>query len=468
MNKRYKTLVSVIAGATILAGVILPVAMPKQTAVYAKWFNKTANQEKQADNEVITAFVEPQTGAVQGEAVAEVIISANDGKTERVVIEADKASPISVAIDKAVTEALQQAAEKGDKLWLLDPVKVVQNYAATYGFDADRDVFTLVSQVSKGNKSGTGEASVLVKHGDKYYLVQLIQPAGPGANKVWQVNSIKEVRVTTKADSGKNSKIDVGPGVEGLDYDKVVRWQQNVDAGRELWRLDPLKVAKMEGRSYGFSDNDTYTIVRKLGSSTIARHGQIDIEVNHNGKLYTMIIVRPFGGGDAIWTTYKVVGKKPPVTEPAPAPGGKVLFETDKFSGWKWNKGNYPQDMAFATVVDYDAQLKQDKRIPEFALRKLKDVDFSKKVALVAYLGGTSGGHGIGIEKLTITGNKMIVQVRTKSPRPDEMVTKMLTYPTDYVLIDRSVVDIWGGVNITFIDQSGRVLSKNKLTIEHR
>ncbi|MGI6091663.1 MAG: protease complex subunit PrcB family protein [Veillonellaceae bacterium] len=285
---------------------------------------------------------------------------------------------------------------------------------------------------------------------------------------MWQVNSIKEVSVTTKADSNKNGKIDVGPGVEGLDYDKVVRWQQNVDAGRELWRLDPLKVAKTEGRSYGFDDTDTYTVVRKLSSSTIARHGQIDIEVNHDGKLYTMIIVRPFGGGDAIWTTYKVVGKKPPVTVPTPVPSEKVLFETDKFTGWKWLKEYYPKDMAFATIVDYEAQLKQDKRIPEAALQKLKDVDFNNKVALFAYLGGTSGSHGIGIEKVTIAGNKMTVQVRTKSPRPDEMVTMMLTYPSDYVLIDRSVFDIWGGVDITFVDQKGKVLGKNKLTITHR
>jgi len=87
---------------------------------------------------------------------------------------------------------------------------------------------------------------------------------------------------------------------------------------------------------------------------------------------------------------------------------------------------------------------------------------------LVAYLGSSPGGYGIGIEKVTMSGNNMTVLVRTKSPRPGDMVTMMLTYPSDFVLIDRNVVDIWGGVNVTFVDQQGHVLSKNKLTITHR
>lgn len=464
MNKRYKAVISAIVGATVLAGVILPVALPTHTALAAKWFNRTSNQQVNNDEEAVTAYAAvKKEAAVEGETTAEVVFSTNDGET-RVIIEQDTESPVSVAVDKVTVEALQRAVEQGDRTWLLDPVKVVQNYAGNYGFDAQNDIFTLISQVYKDNRSQTGEASVLVKHGDKYYLVQLIQPAGYGTDKVWQVASIKNVKVITKSAGKNNSKVDVGPGVEGLDYDKVVKWQQNVDAGYEQWRLDPLKVAKIEGRNYGFTDNDTYTIIRKLNSSTIARHGQVDVEVSHNGKIYTMIIVRPFGGSDAIWTTYKVIGQKPSV----PAPGGKVLFETSKFKDWKWQKGQYPSDMAFATIVDYDAQLARDKRIPEIALQKVKDVDYNNKVALFAYLGATSGGYGIGIEKVTMQGVNITVQVRTKSPKPGDMATMMLTYPSDYVLIDRSLVDIWGGVNVTFVDQDGKVLSKNKLTIEHR
>jgi hypothetical protein len=267
--------------------------------------------------------------------------------------------------------------------------------------------------------------------------------------------------------TSQTKKPDVGPGVEGLDYAKVIKWQQAVDEGRELWRLDPVQVAEREGRQYGFTADDKFTIVRRQSSSAIARHGQIDVQVVHQNKVYTMILVRPFGSDDgAIWTTYKVLQKD---TEPAPVPpAGKVLFQTDKFTDWYWHKGAYPRDMAFATVVDYAAQLKYDQRIPEFVLARAKDVDYQRKVVLFAYLGTGGGADGIGIEKVTLQGDNITVVVRTKSIRPGEVETKNITHPADFVTIDRSIVDIWGGVNVTFVGQDGKILSKNKLVIEHR
>lgn len=469
MNQKYKVLATAIIGGTLLAGAILPVVSP-DNSVSAKWFNWANHNSKEVENssdKTAMPYETPEAKVAynEGQTTAEVVITTKEGGAQRLTIESDKTAPIAVAIDKEVSEELQRQSKKADRAWLLDPVQVTKNYAYMYGFDAEQDVFTLVSQVYKGSKTGTGEASVLVKHSDKYYLVGLTQPNGPGNNKIWQVNSIKEVKVISNTiNDSKHDKVDVGPGVEGLDYDKVVKWQQNVDAGRELWRLDPIQVAKTEGRRYGFNDSDAYTVIRKLNSSTIARHGQIDIQVNHDGKLYTIILVKPFGGEGAIWTIYKVADKQPPVT----VPDKKVLFETNKFNDWKWQKGQYPQDMAFATVVDYYAQLKQDNRIPQFALEKLKDVDFDNKVALFAYLGtAPSGGYGIGIETVTMSGNNITVQVRTKSPKPSDMVTMMVAYPSDFVLIDRNTVDIWGGVNVTFVDQNGQMLSKNRIVINH-
>lgn len=48
------------------------------------------------------------------------------------------------------------------------------------------------------------------------------------------------------------------------------------------------------------------------------------------------------------------------------------------------------------------------------------------------------------------------------------MSTMILTNPSDFVTIDRSVVDVPGGVNVTFVDQKGQVLSNNRIIIEHR
>lgn len=470
MKKQYTKLFAAITSATVLAAVIVPLFLPEQAAAkWQDWKGKYTIAAKNGDAQLAEAAPSVMTAtATEGTAVE---VVAADGTRTQVEIVADAEQPVRVAAEnKDETAKLQQAAEQGHQPWLLDPVQVVRNNAVKYGFDAKRDTFTLLSQVYQGEYSGTGEASVLVGHGKEYYIVKVIQPLGPGQNKIWQVNSIREVAVVdTNKNVSNQHKPDVGPGVEGLDYDKVIKWQQNVDAGRELWRLDPLQVAINEGAAFGFTKNDQYTIVKKLSSSTIARHGQVNVEVNHQGKKYTIILVRPFGDDDgAIWTTYRVMGKDNS-NPPAQTPTAKVLFKTDEFADWEWSKGAYPSDMAFATIVDYREQLKQDERIPEDVLKQVQDVDYSKQVILFAYLGtAPSGGYGIGIEKVSITGNNITVQVRTMSPRPGQPVTLAITHPADYVAIDRQVVDIWGGVNVNFVDQAGKVLSKNRLLINHR
>lgn len=287
------------------------------------------------------------------------------------------------------------------------------------------------------------------------------------ASKAGVIGTVVSSKVVIGSSRTPYHNIDVGPGVEGLDYAKAIKWQQNVDAGYERWRLDPMQVARKEGKNYGFTDKDTFTIVKRLEKSSLSRHGEIHVKVNHNDKEYTMILVKPFGGGDAIWTTYKVIGQYKPV--PPVETEGKTIFATDKFNGWKWYNNRYFKDMAFATIVNYDAQLKQDSRIPENVLNRVKDVDYNKKVVLFAYLGtAPTGGYGVGIEKVTMNANKMTVTVHTRSPQPGAPVTLAMTQPSDYLVIDRAIVDIWGGVDITFIDQKGQVLSKNKLTIIHR
>lgn len=473
MNKRYIRIISAAAGIAVITTAILPFAMPEHAA--AKWLKQTTQQViggKDADNQAIPAGLataavieEPAVEEIDSTGInSEAVIVEAGGETKRVAIVEAIAKPIVIAIDKATTEELQQEVTIGHKVWMLDPVEAIKNNADKYGFDSAKDSFTLVSRVYKGEHSGIGEARVLVGHGGRYYLVNLIQPAGSGNDKIWQVNNIQEVKTVTE--DSNQGKVDVGPGVEGLDYDKVIKWQQDVDAGRDRWRLDPLKVAQIEGKSYGFTDKDTFTIIRQYSSTTIARHGQVNVEVNHNDKVYNMILVKPFGGGDAIWTTYKVTGpKKPDTDKPI---NGKVIFNTNKYSTWQWLKNDYLNDMAFTVIVDYDAQAAKDKRIPEMVLARAKDVDYNNKVAIFAYLGtAPSGGYGIGIEKATIKGNSMTVKVRTNSPAPGQPVTLAQTRPSDFITVDRNVVDIWGGVNITFVDEKGTVLNKTKITINH-
>lgn len=458
MNKRYIKVIAAVAGIALSAAAAAPF-MPD----YAFAKRLPAGQETTmlaqplaaAGEQAASAAVLTEPDRDKKTVEAEADVAAPDGKSVRVEVASEKpAKP--VAVDEQETKTLQAQADAGHKQWLLNPVDVVRKNASAYGFDANADSFSLM------NQSKAGYHRVLVKHDKRYYIVTLTQRAGHGSKGIWQVQSIQEVRVIEK------DQPDVGRGIVGLNYAKVLVWQQNVDAGREQWRLDPLAVAREEGKAYGFTAGDSFTIIKRYASTSLARHGEIHVRVNHDGRDYTMILVRPFGSDDgAIWTVYRVSGMGSGDEQPNNA--GKVLFQSEKYTDWQWFKKQYLNDMAFATIVDYNAQLKQDSRIPEFVLSKAKDIDYSQKVVLFAYLGtAPGGGYGIGIEKVSMRNNVMTVQVRTRSPRPGQPVTMMIAHPADFVVIDRSAVDIWGGVTIKFIDQDDNELSTNRIVISHR
>ncbi len=464
MNLKHKKIIAAITGAAIISGGVIPSLFPPASAA-VKWVdNKPAQaqtNETGIENKVVLAADAFNKQTEEEIVNTEAVITETNGNMQRVVVDNIGKQTVSVAVEKVIAEKLQQEADKGSQRWLLDPVSVVKNNAAKYGFDVKKDSFTLISQISHSWTAGTGKAYVLVGHGNAFYLVELMQPTGSGSNKIWQITSIREAHVTHPQ---KPNKPDVGPGVIGLDYDKVIKWQQAVDAGRELWRLDPMLVAKNEGKSYGFSAKDQFTIVRKLSSSSISRHGQIDVEVIHNGKKYTMILVKPFGGRDAIWTTYKVTGT---VIQPGTPIADKVLYSTNKYKNWQWYLSEYPQGTGVAAMYSYDLQARSMslQPVPQPVIDKLQNVDLTNKVALVAYLGGTSSSNSIGIEKVTLKGKEMTVKVRTKSPYVNAPMTKDYVYPSDYALIDRSIFEAAGDVNVTFVDQNGKVLGKTKISL---
>lgn len=464
MNNKHKKIIAAITGAAIISGGFIPTLFPQALAAF-KWADN-----KPAQTQTITTGTEEKSipavenGAYQIEEEiinTEAVVTEPNGGMQRVVVDNIGPQTVAVAIEQVITEKLQQEADRGNQKWLLDPVSVVKNNAAKYGFDVKKDSFTLISQVYNNPATGTGKAYVLVGHGKDFYLVELVQPTGSGNNKIWQIISIREAKVTQPQ---KPNKPDVGPGVEGLDYDRVIKWQQAVDAGRELWRLDPMQVAKKEGKSYGFDENDQYTIIRKLSSSSLSRHGQTDVEVIHNGKKYTMILVKPFGGRDAIWTTYKVTGT---VIKPGTPIGDRVIYSTDKYKNWQWHLPQYPQGTGVAAIYSYELTARQMnlQQVPQPVIDKLRNVDLTNKVALVAYLGGTSSSNSIGIEKVILKGHDLIVKVRTKSPQVGAPATQDYVYPADYVLIDRSLFETAGNVNVTFVDQNEQVLGKIKINM---
>jgi len=463
MNKKYAKIAAAMAGIMLMTVALLPLAATEVVA--AKWFGSKEKQagiaqvedETTGEEEAVPAYKVIDSQDPDIKAVEEAIVVKANGEEEQIAVVEAADQPVNVDMVSAEElNSLQKQVDADQKVWLLDPVLVLKNSADRYGFNDKEDTFTLLSA-----DRTAGIAKVLVGHGDKYYLVQLKQPAGIGSKRIWQVVSIQQVKAVIKKPSTGGGKVDVGPGVEGLDYDKVIKWQQAVDAGRDRWRLNPLEVARQEGKSYGFSDQDMFTIIRQYSGTTLARHGQIDMEVKHEGRVYTMILVKPLGGGDAIWTIYKVTGPVVPAPQP-PVAGEKILYSTNKYAAWQWYSDRYLKDMSFKAIVT-SGDIKENDVLAE----KLKTIDFRNKLVLAAYLGSAGGGYDIGIEKVVLQGNHLTVQVHTKSPRPDEMTTKNITFPADYVVLDRQIADIWGGLNVTFIDQKGTTLQKMKITIRH-
>ncbi|AJQ28554.1 hypothetical protein [Pelosinus fermentans] len=260
-----------------------------------------------------------------------------------------------------------------------------------------------------------------------------------------------------------NRKAYIGAGVEGLDYEKMIKWQQNVDEGRELWRIDPMQVARVEGKKYGFTEQDGFSIVKILRSSSISRYGQIDVEILRQGKIHTMTLVKPFAQRDTIWTTYKVDGT---LASSDKSVKTKVLFKTNKYKDWKFYRSEYPQEMFFAAIDNHNGRLNYNNGIAKEIVNQFKGSKFTNKLILFANMGASSAQSDIGIEKVIVSGKNMTVYVHTKSPRPDQFITMNIIYPDDYVAIDRSLIEGQGTMKITFIDQNGTIIGKDKLKIK--
>lgn len=94
--------------------------------------------------------------------------------------------------------------------------------------------------------------------------------------------------------------ITVGP-VE-IDPDEIKALQDRVDAGEQLWLLDPLEVAKREGPKFGFTDRDTYHLISQVEAGEGSGTGEAIVQVVHSGDLYFIQLIQPNGPGeDSIW-----------------------------------------------------------------------------------------------------------------------------------------------------------------------
>lgn len=80
------------------------------------------------------------------------------------------------------------------------------------------------------------------------------------------------------------------------------RLQGLVDKGQERWRLDPLEVARRDGRMAGFLLSDKFQLLTNPSPGSEAVKGMVEVLASHAGKEYIIRLVQPVKSGPSgIW-----------------------------------------------------------------------------------------------------------------------------------------------------------------------
>ncbi|WP_067931817.1 hypothetical protein [Alicyclobacillus kakegawensis] len=92
--------------------------------------------------------------------------------------------------------------------------------------------------------------------------------------------------------------------IPGEDYTRI---QHSADAGRNLWRLDPIRTAQVVGsQSLGFRPNDVYTFVERYRDPGSGLQHAI-VRVQHGPCRYVVTLYQPVRQGPrGIWVMHFV------------------------------------------------------------------------------------------------------------------------------------------------------------------
>jgi hypothetical protein len=93
-------------------------------------------------------------------------------------------------------------------------------------------------------------------------------------------------------------------------------------------------------------------------------------------------------------------------------------------------------------------------------------VDFSRYFLVAVHRGACpTGGYRVNVEFLGCQQDQAIIGVRFVEPAPDDVVTLVVTYPQDMVLVPKQVCSGQGEVTFSFVDHSGNHLARRSVTM---
>jgi hypothetical protein len=119
-----------------------------------------------------------------------------------------------------------------------------------------------------------------------------------------------------------------------------------------------------------------------------------------------------------------------------------LIYTTEKDLNGEWTKRESPKNSRYQIITSKNkeellAEWHLDKNRAYY--KELKKLELKEKVLILAYLGEMpTGGYKIQIDKVIKRDEKILIKVKYVSPPADAMVTMVITYPFDLVLIDRS------------------------------
>ncbi|MEL7632033.1 MULTISPECIES: hypothetical protein [Sporomusa] len=409
-KRKYKRLLAALTGAAIVSSALLP-GLPITTA-YA------------AENPLVAA---PAPTVEESKTPAPVKEQPNKEQP-------NKERPNKEQPDKQQPNK-EQPNKKGDKDRDRDrdrpteqhkgsgsPVAVVKAAAATYGFDARRDNFTLQSSTST-------EAVVLVHTtSGKTFKVLLNK-----TRDQWRITSVKTI---------------VSGGIHSSDPVEVVR----DNAG--IFGFDKVK--------------DRFSLLSVAGNKAVVQvktSGQtFKVDLERSGARWVITTIRGIGNSQypATYRPASLFGYRTSVTAVPVVPvGERILYLNSNYTDWSWRESGYPANMKLGVLL-----AKPDPAnplgIPDAIIEKAADIDFGRQLVLYAHIGSVADqGYGIAIERVVQTGNDLTVSVRTKSPSDNRMWFPSVT--NEMIPLDRLSLNFNKPIQIKFIDQNGTVLNNYTL-----
>jgi len=159
----------------------------------------------------------------------------------------------------------------------------------------------------KAEESGqSNEKEYTVESGDTLFSIGL--KFDLPWTEIAEVNGLTEESIIVE---GQKLKI---PTVQGASTENGAKeyeinqadqekYQEDTDSGKNIWRLDPVEVAKkLVPDAFGITSSDGFNLISKNTSV-----GEAEVEINHKGQLFTAKLIQPVEkGDDGIWTVQSV------------------------------------------------------------------------------------------------------------------------------------------------------------------